>query len=200
MKRFFSSFVISLQAIFFISGCAVPARTSFTYQMPSFNIALQGVNFEYVRYGVKAEVRSQMIRSRMLESQSIGLINKALGQIHEQVPTAQVQSGQYALVNVVTDIYNVDVTAVTDYGQYGKTAEAVARGIDVLSIRADVIKILPSQGNADAVGLAPSRGFYPWTEAGKELLVRDLIPALQNLSLSTSNSDIEIASYQKQFD
>jgi len=201
MKHLVAFMVILSSLGILFNGCALPTvGGSFTYELPSFNVALQGINFEYARYGVKAEVRVHSIYSDMYNDLRLGVVNSALKQINEQIPAAQAQSGHYALVNVITDIHNVRRVWVSrDLGGSVTGRDEKKRGLEVLVIRADVIKILPSHGKTSEFGIeiTPAKGFYPWTEAGKKLFAKHLAPLLQDHSMSDANSTIEIALQSK---
>ena len=197
--RHIATFVVILSSLgILFNGCGVPPKISgsYTYKLPSFDIALQGINFEYARYGVKAEVQTNSIISDMYKNLHLGVVNSALKQINDQIPTAQTESGHYALVNVITDIKNVrQIWFSRDmYGnEIGR--EEIKSGLDVLVIRADVIKILSSHNQTSELGLqvTPAEGFYPWTDAGRQLLAEHLVPLIKNHSFSNTDSTIDIA-------
>ena len=197
MKHLAAFLVILSSLGILLNGCVPPkVGGSFTYDLPSFHIALQGINFEYARYGVKAEVRTHSIFSDMYNDLHLGVVNSALKQINEQIPAAQTQSGHYALVNVITDIHNVRRVWVSRdlYGSVTGRDERKS-GLEVLVIRADVIKILPPHGQTSELGLqaTPAEGFYPWTDAGKQLFAEHLVPLIQSHSMSNTDSTIDIA-------
>jgi hypothetical protein len=148
----------------------------FSYELPSFGVPLQGVNFEYVMYGVSGLSEMAPIRDEMFDKGRIGLVHIALKDIYRQVPN--MEGGSYALVNVLTDVSS-RVTTVVTRDRQGRASTSVVEDPELLLIRCDVIKITSTGPTAGGTGAADPLGMFRLDEAGKDRLAAHVLAQLE---------------------
>ena len=189
--------VLMAGSYFILSGCAAaPMRSQFTYELPQFTVDLRGINFEYAVYGLKGAATTSEIFANMFFTRKIGIVNQALNEINKQLPEDLVQNGHYAFVNVVSDIHNARKEWVTrDFWGVEQSRKLLSTGLDVLILRVDVIRIVPELSDGGSVGVSvdPRTGLYPLTQAGRELLARDVVASLQSYSYRDKNAVFDVA-------
>ncbi len=145
----------------------------FSYELPSFGIPLQGVDFEYVMFGVSGLGEMAPIRDEMFDKGRIGLVHVALKDVYRQIPN--MEGGSYALVNVLTDV-STRVTTVTTRDREGRARTSVVEDPELL-IRCDVIKIVstgPSVGVSAPAG-DPLGGMFLLDHEGKDKLAAHIL-------------------------
>lgn len=141
-------------AILVASGllsCTHPGSGQFRYEIPEFGATLSGPNFEYVRFGVVGKAKIDARVKHMIETEEIGLVNEALGDIYRQLDPSYAY-GPIALVNVVIDI-SKQVTSVNGVAVDGSNVTYTSMNDDFLVIRADVVRFTARLNDTQ---LAPS--------------------------------------------
>lgn len=153
----------------------------FSYELPSFNIPLQGVDFEYAMFGVSGLGEMAPIRDEMFDKGRIGLVHIALKDIYRQIPN--MEGGSYALINVLTDVSTRRETTVRTDSK-GRKTTSVVEDPELLVIRCDIIKILstgPSAGmGGTSAGSADPLGFFPLDEEGQDRLTAHILKQIDD--------------------
>jgi len=137
-------------------------------------------------FGATGMAWTQPILSDMYRLKEIGLVNKALSEIYRQVP--EMDKGQYALVNVVSDLHEITTTE-TAKDMYGnvQSRQTLKEGLHSLSLRADVIRILSSARHQDrgrsSMAMNSKEKIYVLDSDSDDFLAHDIIASLHKRGL-----------------